>query len=161
MRKIMAILLVLAIWAAPAWAKAPREGDPAPDFSLESVDGKTYSLSQFKGKVVVIGMFHICVPCRNQALEFNATRDQIHSDQLVFLGINPSGDSRPDVEEYLKSFPQKVTFPYLLDPDQTVHKSYIQRDMPTVIIIGKDGTISARTPAVTVEDLVPFLKKLL
>jgi hypothetical protein len=44
-------------------AKVPVAGDPAPDFSLTSVTGEKIALSGLKGKVVLIGMFHICVPC--------------------------------------------------------------------------------------------------
>ena len=63
--------------------------------------------------------------------------------------------------DYIKGFPEKVKFSYLLDPDQTVHKNYSQRDMPTVLIIDPEGVVRARVPWVGAEQLVEFLKKFL
>ncbi len=161
MKKILAILLILFLIPAGVFAGTPKAGDPAPGFSLNSVNGKHVALEQFKGKVVLVGMFHICVPCMNQAMEFNKVRKAIPGDDLVILGINTSGDSKSAVQDYLEKFPQPVSFPYLLDPEQTVHKAYIQRDMPTVLIIGKDGSLQARSPGVDSDQLIPYLKKLL
>ena len=129
-----------------SYAKVPMSGDPAPDFSLTSVTGEKVVLSDMKGKVILLGMFHICVPCMKQALEFNKVQDQLSSAKLAILGINTSGDSREEVMAYLKGFPEKVKFSYLLDPEQSVNKNYIQRDMPTVLVIDSNGIIQARVP---------------
>ncbi|NIR53035.1 redoxin domain-containing protein, partial [candidate division KSB1 bacterium] len=53
------VFLILLLTAGLAFAAVPRSGDKAPDFSLQSLDGKKYELSELKGKVVLIGMFHI------------------------------------------------------------------------------------------------------
>ena len=161
MKNILPILLISVFLADPIWAGSPKAGDAAPDFSLNSIQGQSYTLSALKGKVVLIGMFHICVPCMNQAMEFEKVRDALGEDKLVILGINASGDSKQAVQDYLAGFPKPVHFPYLLDPDQTVHKAYIQRDMPTILIIDSKGTIKARSPSVGADQLIPYLKKLL
>ena len=161
MRKIIPILLFAIFIVAPAWAGSPKPGDSAPDFSLSSLDGTKYTLSDLKGKVVLVGMFHICVPCMNQAMEFDKVRKAFKTDKLVILGINTSGDSKEAVEDYLGGFPKSIHFPYLLDPEQTVHKAYTQRDMPTVLIIDSNGVLRARSPSVGANQLVPYLKKLL
>lgn len=142
-------------------AKVPIVGDAAPNFSLTSVDNKKITLADLKGKVVLIGMFHICVPCMKQALEFNIVQNQLSSEKLTILGINTSGDSKAAVMKYLKGFPESVKFSYLIDPDQSVHKNYSQRDMPTVLVIDTSGIIQARVPWVGADQLVKFLKKLL
>lgn len=144
-----------------SYAKVPVVGDLAPDFSLTSVTGEEVVLSDLKGKVVLVGMFHICVPCMKQALEFNKVRDQLSSGKLVILGINTSGNSKEAVMDYLKGFPEKVKFSYLLDPSQSFHKNYSQRDMPTVLIIDPEGIIRARVPWVGADQLVEFLKEFL
>lgn len=161
MKKVFLILLMSFLFPVLAIGGTPKVGETAPGFSLVSVKGKPVSLSEYKGKVVLIGMFHICVPCMNQAMEFNKVRKAISSDDLVILGINTSGDSKQAVQDYLEQFPEPVGFPYLLDPKQTVHQAYIQRDMPTVLIVGKDGNLKARTPGVDAGQLIPYLKKLL
>ena len=76
--------------AQNSYAKVPIAGDPAPNFSLTSVDGNKISLSDLKGKVVLVGMFHICVPCMKQALEFNKVKEQLSSEKLTILGIIPT-----------------------------------------------------------------------
>ena len=66
-----------------------------------------------------------------------------------------------DEREYLAGFPKPVHFPYLLDPNLTVHKAYTQRDMPTILIIDSKGILRARSPSVGADQLVPYLQKLL
>ncbi len=161
MKNALAIVMISVLLATPSLAAAPKEGDVAPNFSLVSTSGQPVSLKQHKGKVVLVGMFHICVPCMNQALEFNKVRKAISEDKLVILGINTSGDSKDAVEKYLGKFPEEVNFPYLLDPEQTVYGAYTQRDMPTVLIIDKEGNLKARTPGVGADQLIPYLKKLI
>jgi len=161
MHKILSFLFIVVLSASPVFAGAPVSGDKAPNFSLSSLDDEKFSLNSLKGKVVLVGMFHICVPCMNQAMELNKVRDQIKSDKLVVLGINTSGDSRKAVEDYLKGFPEAVKFPYLLDPEMSLHKAYVQRDMPTVLIIDSEGVLKARSPSVGADQLVPYLEKLM
>ena len=119
MRKYITILLVILFLAHPVLAASPKPGDSAPDFSLNAITGEKYTLSDLKGKVVLVGMFHICVPCMNEAMEFEKVRKTLNSDKLVVLGINTSGDSKKAVQDYLAGFPNPVSFPYLLDPDKT------------------------------------------
>ena len=157
---VLAFLSILFL-TQNSYAKVPLAGDPAPNFSLTSVDGKKITLSDLKGKVVLVGMFHICVPCMKQALEFNKVKEQLSSEKLTILGINTSGDSKTSVMDYLNGFPENVKFSYLLDPGQSVHKTYSQRDMPTVLVIDSAGVIQARVPWVGADQLVKFLKKFL
>jgi cytochrome c biogenesis protein CcmG, thiol:disulfide interchange protein DsbE len=161
MRKVFISIIVIILAVVPAFAGAPSPGEQAPGFSLMSMDGKQVALSDFKGKVVLIGMFHICVPCMNQAMEFNKVRDQLSEKQVVILGINTNGDSKEAVAEYLSKFPEKVRFPYLVDPVKVVNQAYLQRDMPTVLIINQQGVLNARAPAASADQLVPYLKKML
>lgn len=161
MSKLFTLLIISLFWVGSAFAGIPVPGDKAPNFTLQSVDGKIVSLDALKGKVVLIGLFHICVPCMNQAMELNKVRQQLNSDKLVVLGINTSGDSKKAVLDYLKGFPRPVQFPYLLDPGHSVNKAYVQRDMPTVLIIDSKGVLLARSPAVGADQLIPYLKKLL
>ena len=160
MKKITALIIILLIMAIPVSALGgmPSAGDKAPDFSLKSMDGKQISLSDFKGKVLLIGLFHICVPCMNQAMEFNKVRDQLDEKQVAILGINTNGDSKEAIEDYLSKFPNKVRFPYLMDPSKSFYKDYLQREMPTVLIIDKEGTLKERIPGVGADQLVPYLK---
>ena len=161
MRKIFALVIFICLIAGTVSAGVPGPGDKAPDFSLKTLDGKQISLSDMKGKVVLIGMFHICVPCMNQAIEFNKVRDQFDESQVAIIGINTNGDSKEAILNYLSKFPEKVRFPYLMDPVKSFYQDYLQRDMPTVLIVDQEGILNARSPSVSASQIVPYLKKML
>ena len=161
MRKVFTLIIFICLIAEIVSAGMPAPGDRAPDFSLKTLDGKQVSLSDMKGKVVLIGMFHICVPCMNQAIEFNKVRDQFDENQVAIIGINTNGDSKEAILNYLSKFPEKVRFPYLMDPVKSFYQDYLQRDMPTVLVIDKEGILNARAPGVSAVQLVPHLKKML
>mgnify|MGYP000189735719 CR=1 FL=1 len=109
MYKVFIISLLTTLFVVQnSHAKVPIVGDAAPNFSLTSVDNKKITLADLKGKVVLMGMFHICVPCMKQALEFNKVKAQLSSEKLTILGVNTSGDSKVSVEKYLKGFPEDV-----------------------------------------------------
>ena len=76
----------------------------------------------------------------NQAMELQKVYEK-NKDNVAVIGVNASGDSRRDVQEYLNSFPTKVSFPYLLDPEHTTEKLFSVRATPVVYIIDKEGVI--------------------
>lgn len=140
-------------------AAVPMVGDKAPDFSLTSVTGEKVTLFQHKGSIVVLGLFHICDPCMNQATEMQKLLTE-GSTKAVFLGVNTAGDTKEDVLAYLREFKTKVTFPYLIDPAQDVNKKYTHRFMPTVLIIDGEGTIRYRGSATSKDGLLAEIRKI-
>ncbi len=119
-----------------------KVGEPAPSFTLTSLDGKKVSLDQFKGKVIVLGLFHICKPCLEQGTNLQRVFEATQGKPVAVVGVNSSGDSQSDVKEFLQAFPVKVTYPYLLDPDQTTDKLYGGgKFIPNVYVIDQQGQI--------------------
>src|SRR3989338_10983079 len=140
----ISVLLSFLLTAGTAIAAAvPMVGDRAPDFTLTSVNGEKAALSQHKGSVVVLGLFHICEPCMNQATEMQKLLNE-GSTKAVFVGVNTDGNTKEEIVDYLGQFQTKIIFPYMVDPAKTVNKMYIQRFMPTVIIVDGDGVIRYR-----------------
>jgi cytochrome c biogenesis protein CcmG/thiol:disulfide interchange protein DsbE len=138
-------ILVLLLFGAPLLhAKGFfKIGDPAPNFTLETIDGKTVSLSQHKGKVIVLGLFHICEPCLIQGTELQKVAEAFKGNMNVqVLGVNSAGNSREKVQEFLKEFPVKITYPYMIDPKKETDKLYGGgRFIPNVYIIDQAGII--------------------
>ncbi len=139
------ILLLLVLCSAPVLhAKGFfKVGDPAPNFTLETLEGQSLSLSQYKGKVIVLGLFHICEPCMIQGTEMQKVSDAFKGNPNVqVLGVNSAGDSRERVKDFLKEFPLKVTYPYMTDPKKETDKLYGGgRFIPNVYIIDQGGVI--------------------
>jgi len=140
-------------------AAVPMVGDKAPDFTLTSVTGEKETLSQHKGSIVVLGLFHICDPCMNQATEMQKLLNE-GTVKAVFLGVNTDGNTQGDVLAYLREFKTKVTFPYLIDPAKDVNKKYVQRFMPTVLIIDGEGVIRYRGSATSKDGLLAEIRKI-
>jgi len=155
----ISVLLGFILTAGTALAgSVPLAGNAAPEFTLTSVTGEVVSLSQYKGSVVILGLFHICDPCMNQATQMQKLLNEKKS-KAVFLGINTAGDTKEDVLAYLNQFKTKITFPYLLDPEQGVNKMYFQRLMPTVLIIDGDGIVRYRGSSIPADLLLSEIKK--
>lgn len=141
--RIVLAVLAVGMLAATTQAKSFfKPGEPAPNFSLETLDGRTISLAQYKGKVVVLGLFHICEPCLIQGTELQKVHEALQGRNVQVLGINSAGNSKDKVKEFLKEFPLTVTYPYMLDPRKETDKLYGGgRFIPNVYIIDQQGII--------------------
>jgi cytochrome c biogenesis protein CcmG/thiol:disulfide interchange protein DsbE len=119
-----------------------KVGEKAPGFTLTSVTGETVSLEGLRGKVVVLGLFHICEPCLMQGTNLQKVYEATRGKNVAVVGVNASGDSQKAVTEFLREFPVKVTYPYLLDPGKITDKLYGGgRFIPNVYIIDQGGVI--------------------
>lgn len=117
-------------------------GEKAPAFSLTSLTGEAVSLDSLKGKVVVLGLFHICEPCLLQGTNLQKVHEATRGKNVTVVGVNSSGNSKEDVSEFLAQFPVKVTYPYLLDPKKVTDKLYGGgKFIPNVYVIDQAGTI--------------------
>ena len=112
----------------------------APNFTLTNVKtGKPVSLSDFKGRVVVIDFWATwCIPCRKAMKFYEKLYREKHKEGLVVLTI--SIDQR---EKKLKNFLEKrpVSFPILHDPKKSLMKKYGVFKIPTTFIIDRNGKI--------------------
>ena len=150
--KLITIIFTLLISSA-VFSAVLKIGDKAPDFSLTSINGEKTALNDHKGsKVVILGLFHICEPCMNQAIELQKIYEK-KDERIAVIGVNASGDSKRDVQQYLDNFPKKVTFPYLLDPEHTTEKLFSVRATPVVYIMDKDGVIRFRGSSRSAKEL--------
>lgn len=119
-----------------------KVGEKAPTFTLTSITGEAVSLESLKGKVIVLGLFHICEPCLEQGTRLQKVYEATQDKNVAVVGVNSSGDSRAKVTEFLGAFPVKVTYPYLLDPKKETDKLYGGgKFIPNVYVIDQEGVI--------------------
>ena len=105
-------------------------GDKAVDFSLPGVDGKVYSLNDFKNKkiLVIIFMCNHCPYVQAYIERMKAVQNDYGVKGVQVAGINSNdeinypGDSFEKMIEFNKN--RKLNFPYLRDEDQTVASAY-------------------------------------
>ena len=99
-------------------------------------------MDDLKGKVVVLGLFHICEPCLIQSTNLQKVQEATLGKNVAVIGVNSSGDSKADILEFMGMFPLKVTYPYLIDPDQVTDRLYGGgRFIPNVYILDQQGVI--------------------
>ncbi len=119
-----------------------KVGEKAPIFTLTSITGETVALDALRGKVVVLGLFHICDPCMMQGSNLQKVYEATKGRDVAVIGVNSAGNSKRDVGEFLSAFPVKVTYPYLLDPGKVTDKLYGGgKFIPNVYVIDQNGVI--------------------
>ena len=139
----LGLVLLIVMSGTPAFtASFFKIGEPAPSFSLTSIKGESVTLSELRGKVIVLGLFHICEPCLIQGTNLQKVYEATQGKNVSVIGVNSSGDSKTDVMEFLQSFPVTVTYPYLIDPQKETDRLYGGgRFIPNVYIIDQQGVI--------------------
>ncbi len=119
-----------------------KVGEPAPSFALTSLQGESINTADLRGKVVVLGLFHIGEPCLVQGTNLQKVYEATQGKNVAVIGVNSSGDSKADVMEFLQTFPVTVKYPYLIDPAKITDRLYGGgRFIPNVYIIDQQGVI--------------------
>lgn len=119
----------------------PQVGFTAPSFTLDSLSGEPISLSDLRGKVVVLNFWASwCPPCRAEMPALNAVYEKSRDQGLVVLGINTTfqddeNNARQAIQEW------GLTFPIVFDRDGVPSRAYRVQAMPTTFFIGRDGVI--------------------
>lgn len=115
-------------------------GQVAPDFTLSDLNGKSYSLSSLRGKVVIVNFWATwCPPCREEMPSMEQLHRELADEGLVMLAINIEKDGRQTVPQLLASNPH--SFPILIDDKEEVQKRYGVFKFPESFVIRKDGVI--------------------
>ena len=121
---------------------APQEGFQAPDFTLSTLDSQIITLSDLRGKAILLNFWATwCPPCRSEMPAMQTVyKDYGSSGKFVILAVNSTlQDRMEDVGSFVVE--QGLTFPVLLDTDGEVSNLYQVRSMPTSFFIDPDGII--------------------
>lgn len=166
--RYLTILLLLTCWTVPVQAGDLQVGDPAPDFALQASDGKTYSLSDYKGKqAVVIAWFPkaytsgCTVECKSLAQNGHLIR---RYDVSYFMAsVDPLEDNIGFARE------TAADFPLLSDPSKQTARAYgvlhtLGFAKRHTFYIGADGSIlkidTDVAPKTSAEDMAATLGQL-
>jgi len=129
---------------SPQFTISAQIGKPAPDFILNSLDGKTISLSDYQGKLVMLDFWMwTCTACREKLSIIQEAHARIPPEKMAILTIHFMG-REPVIRSYVEG--EKLIAPVLLDPDGTVTDLYHVNVFPTVLFIDGDGIIRLIDP---------------
>jgi peroxiredoxin len=137
----MAGLIVFALYQnLSATGKERLEvGDKAPDFQLQTLDGKVVKLSDYHGKVVLINFWATwCQPCRTEMPDLQKVYESWRGRGLEVLAVNIA-ETPVAVQAFKKEL--GLTFPILLDSQKEVTKLYKVGPIPTSFFVDESGKI--------------------
>ncbi|MBI2935162.1 MAG: redoxin domain-containing protein [Chloroflexi bacterium] len=141
---LLLIVTALVIFAACRPAAAPGAGSqrnrvPAPDFSLERLDGQTVKLSDLRGRPVLLNFWTTwCLACKEEMPLLQAIHEEREKDGLVVLGVDLA--ERPAVVKQFMD-ENRLTFTTVLDRDNRVSATYGIRLIPTTVLVDRNGDI--------------------
>lgn len=143
----LAVLVLLALVAlqmrhnGPLAAAQVGAGETAPGFTVQTFDGKTVSLSDLHGKVVLVNFWASwCIPCSQEAPDLQNTWQQYKDHGVVFVGVD-----YVDTETEARSYLSRYAITYFNGPDlgTRVSQAYRIRGVPETYIVDKNGTLRA------------------
>ncbi len=152
-KRLLSILILLVLVLGSGWIwlsrvpdsvsarpeSIPLRGHPAPDFTLQTLDGEALSLSDLRGKAVVLNFWATwCPPCQAEMPELQAAHEAYSRGGLVVLGVNQA-ENRATVQAFLDE--RQLTFPVVLDSQYEVSQLYQVNSLPTTFFIDRDGVI--------------------
>ena len=120
---------------------SPREGFSAPDFTLDLLGGGQVTLSELRGKVVMVNLWASwCVPCRIEMPEIERVYQAYKNLGFVVIGLNTTfQDSEPDAASFVREL--NLTFPIALDRNGAASRDYHLRALPSTYFIDRNGVI--------------------
>jgi peroxiredoxin len=136
--------------AALTAQQAPAIGSTAPDFQLAGIDGKTYSLSDYKGKIVVLEWTNPGCPVVQRVYKTGRmpeVQKEITAKGVIWLAVNSTNPSHPNYQptDALKKTYEEwhAAFTALLqDPEGKAGKALDAKTTPHVFVIDKEGRLA-------------------
>lgn len=152
-----------------AMTSSPLIGHPAPNFTLEDLNGKKVSLSSYKGKPLLVNFWATwCGPCKLETPWLVELRDEYAPKGFEILGISTDDIDRNDAARFseekkeIAHFVQQMhmDYPVLIDGDALSHPYGGLDAMPTSFFVDRKGTVVAVQMGITSkEDMEAKIKK--
>ena len=152
-------------------SKRPDYAIKAPDFTLRTVQGELFKLSENRGKVIMLNFWGTwCGPCRREIPDFNKLHAKYQKDGLEIVGITLTSGSSKNILQFMNAWDMEYTVLTDIDNNETQRVTSIYgraigrpiTGIPTTLIIDQEGYIvkgyiGPRSEEVFYKDLKPLL----
>ncbi|MEW6195583.1 MAG: peroxiredoxin family protein [Bacteroidota bacterium] len=144
----------------------PKVGDKAPEFSLQDFNGNKFELSKaVQQHGLLLWFTNLCEGCQSKISDVEKIKSVYEKKGVNIAAVSVLGEDRKTVEQIIKD--NKITFPFLYDPDGKVAEIYSGKYIPgtcplkNIYIISKDGkiTFASHLPGVKTNELIKQLDR--
>lgn len=141
---VVVYLLAAPRSSGPAQAPgAAAEFETAAPLSAQNLAGKTVSLSDFKGTVVLVDFWATwCDPCKEEIPDLVKMQERLQNKGFTILGVSMDEEGRIAVQRFLAKHP--ISYPLILNNGERPPKGWVVPGLPTAYLIGRDGTVRQR-----------------
>lgn len=140
-----------------------KKGELAPNFTLQTLDGQTVSLEDYRGKKVVINFWATwCPPCKVEMPHMqNYYKKHAADDNVEILAVNLTyqDGSHKQIQQFVNGL--NVQFPVLLAETKDIAETYKILVIPTTFMIDSEGRVQHKiTGPLSLETLQQYVEKL-
>jgi thiol-disulfide isomerase/thioredoxin len=136
-------------------------GKPAPDFELETLDGRKVKLSDYRGKAVLLNFWATwCQPCKIEMPWLIEFEKDYKAEGFEVVGVAMEDTDKAEIEKFLKEM--NVNYVVLLGKESVGEEYGGVLGLPTTFYIGRDGTIvEQHAGLISKSDIEAHIKKAL
>ena len=117
-----------------------QPGLEMPNFTFPDINGREVSLSDHRGKVVLVNVWATwCPPCRQEMPSMQSLYEKFKGENFEILAVSIDSEGREAVAPFMRKM--NLTFPALLDPGETIRSLYGITGVPESFIIDKQGIL--------------------
>jgi cytochrome c biogenesis protein CcmG, thiol:disulfide interchange protein DsbE len=164
--KMILMLPLMVILVSVGCGEGASSRRPAPDFLLEEISGAKISLSNLKGKVIIVDFWATwCPPCLMSIPELVGLQEKYRQNGLSVVGIsvdNPDQVSDRDLAAFMEK--RKINYP-VARANAQVLQAYFAHDsnmaIPTMFLIDRQGMIAEKKVGFAPGSVEQSIKKLL
>lgn len=116
-----------------------NKGNIAPNFELETLDGETVNLKDYRGEKVIVNFWATwCPPCREEMPDMQKFHEE-HDAAILAVNLTETEQSKSQIDSFLEEY--GITFTVLSDADSNVSALYSASALPTSYLINTKGEV--------------------
>ena len=141
-KRLVALLLMCTTTAGTTLGQ--QTGEPAPDFTGQTLTDEAIQLSDYAGRVVLLDFWASwCSPCREEMPFLIDLYHEHRDDAFEVIAINVDTDLE-NMQAFLADLGVEVPFTLVTDPEATIPPKYDLEGMPTTVLVDTSGVVRFR-----------------